>query len=85
MLRHRWLDRSAEERVHLHVLPRPLRGSGFALGQPDRLRRQAHLELRLADVAARDHPTAGNPISAIRSKPNKKRPSGTKPEGLNKA
>ena len=36
-------------------------------------------------VSARDHPTAGNPISAIRSKPNKKRPSGTKPEGLNKA
>ena len=43
------------------------------------------LELRLADVAARDHPTAGNPISAIRSEPNKKRPSGTKPEGLEKA
>ena len=52
MLRHRWLDRSAEERIHLHVLAQPLRGSGFALGQPDRLRRQAHLELRLADVAA---------------------------------
>ena len=32
-------------------LLRPLRGSGFALGQPDRLRRQAHLELGLADVA----------------------------------
>ena len=55
-------------------LLRPLRGSGFALGQPDRLRRQAHLELRLADVAARDHQAAGNPISAIRSKPNKKDP-----------
>ena len=33
MLRHRWLDRSAEERIHLHILP---------------------LELRLADVAARE-------------------------------
>ena len=40
-------------------LLRPLRGSGFALGQPDRLRRQAHLELRLADVAARERTERG--------------------------
>ena len=36
-------------------------------------------------VSARYHPIAGNPISAIRSKPNKKRPSGTRSEGLMKA
>jgi len=30
MLRHRWLDRSAEERVHLHVLARGLGTTGFA-------------------------------------------------------
>ena len=40
-------------------LLRPLRGSGFALGQPDRLRRQAHLELRLADIAARERTERG--------------------------
>ena len=41
-------------RMSSRGLLRPLRGSGFALGQPDRLRRQAHLERRLADVAARE-------------------------------
>ena len=40
-------------------LLRPLRGSGFALGQPDRLRRQAHLELGLADVAASESAERG--------------------------
>ena len=42
MLRHRWLDRSAEERVHLHVLARPLRGSGFA-SEDMRLFHRAHI------------------------------------------